>query len=251
MTLRLEGKVGIVTGGASGIGRATAGVFTAEGARVMLADLNAAGLDESKSLLAEPGSARTCVAELSDEEQVRRLVAETVEEFGRVDYLVNCHGRTEIPDVKIADVPVEVFDSTIAVNVRSIFLTCKHVIPHMVAAGGGSIVNLASTAALVGWGGAAYTAAKGAVAALSRHIAHQYADDGIRCNTILPGIVETPMLEVFKSKSGMAPAPSLNGTIQRMAQPEEVGHLAAYLTSDAAGFVTGASYTLDGGVTRH
>jgi NAD(P)-dependent dehydrogenase (short-subunit alcohol dehydrogenase family) len=251
VTPRLDGKVGIVTGAASGIGRATSAVFTTEGARVMLADLNAAGLDESKSLLGDPGGARTCAADLSDEQQVRLLVEETVREFGRIDYLVNCHGRTEVPDVKIADVPIEVFDRTIAVNVRSIFLTCKHVIPAMVAEGGGSIVNLASTAALVGWGGAAYTAAKGAVAALSRHIAHQYADDGIRCNTILPGIVRTPMLEVFTSKSGMAPAPSLNGTIGRMAEPEEVGHLAAYLTSDVAGFVTGATYTLDGGVTRH
>ena len=202
MTPRLEGKVGIVTGAASGIGRATAAVFAGEGARVMLADVNAGGLDESKSLLTEPARARTHAADLSDEAQARVLVAETLAEFGRIDYLVNCHGRTEIPDVKLADVPIEVFDRTIAVNVRSIFLTCKHAIPGMVEQRSGSIVNLASTAALVGWGGAAYTAAKGAVAALSRHIAHQYADDGIRCNTILPGIVETPMLEVFRSKSG-------------------------------------------------
>ena len=165
--------------------------------------------------------------------------------------MANCHGISLMEDTRIVDVPEEVFDRTIAVNLRGIFLMCKYGVPALKRSGGGAIVNLASAAALSGGGGTSYTASKGGVTALTRAIAFQNAAEGIRCNSICPGPVDTPMLQISMKKLGLTTMTSRPGTIPRIAQPEEVAFLITFLVSDEAAFITGAIYTIDGGATQH
>jgi NAD(P)-dependent dehydrogenase (short-subunit alcohol dehydrogenase family) len=154
-------------------------------------------------------------------------------------------------DTKIVDVPEEVFDRTIAVNLRGMFLLCKYGIPHLKGAGGGAIVNLASVAALAGGGGTSYTTSKGGVAALTRAVAFQNAAENIRCNSICPGPVDTPMLQISMKKLGLSTMTSRPGTIPRIARPQEVASLITFLVSDEAAYITGATYTIDGGASQH
>ncbi len=154
-------------------------------------------------------------------------------------------------DTRIVDVSEETFDGTIAVNLRSIFLLCKYAVPALAQSGGGAIVNLASGAALFGGGGTSYTASKGGVTAITRAVAFQNAAKGIRCNSICPGPVDTPMLQISMKKFGLTKMPSPRGTIPRIAQPEEIAFLVTFLVSDEAAFITGATYTIDGGATQH
>ncbi len=250
--MRLKDKVCIVTGAASGIGRATAGVLADEGAVLMLADLNADGLKETQSeVVAKGGRAEIVGTDVSQTEDVRRLIEATRQAYSRLDVLVNCAGISELSDVAITEVSEEVFDRTIAVNLRSMFLTCKYAIPLMKESGGGSIVNLSSIGGLFGMGGTAYTASKGGVLSITRAIAYQYAAEGIRCNAICPGATDTPMIQVSMQKLGVNRATVRPGTIPRMAQPEEIGYLIAFLASDQAAFITGATYTVDGGALQH
>jgi NAD(P)-dependent dehydrogenase (short-subunit alcohol dehydrogenase family) len=145
----------------------------------------------------------------------------------------------------------EVFDRTIAVNLRGIFLLCKYGVPHLKRAGGGAIVNLASTAALRGGGGTSYTASKGGVAAITRAVAFQNAAENIRCNAIYPGPVDTPMLQISMKKLGLKTMTAGPGIVPRIARPEEVAGLISFLVSDEATYITGAAYTIDGGATQH
>lgn len=249
--MRLQDRVCVIMGGAGGIGRGIAGVFAREGATIALVDRDADRLALAAAELPDGAAVSTHVADLASGADVASTVNAVVANHHRIHALVNAHGVTDVSDTNITEVADDLFDDIYALNVRSVFLTCKHVIPVMREGEGGSVVNIASTAALVGWGGAAYTAAKGAVAALSRHIAYQEAANGIRCNTILPGIIDTPMLATVKVKEGMVPPPPLLGQIARRGRPEEVGYLATFLASDESQFVTSATYTIDGGVTRH
>ena len=176
-----------MTGAASGIGKARAGVFAGEGALLMLVDIDEEGLKETRDTVAAQGAQVAIArADLSQTEEVRRVVEATASAYGRIDVLANVHGITDLNDVVITDVPEELFDRTIAVNLRSSFLTCKYTIPVMKESGGGAIVSLSSVGALYGSGGAAYTASKGGVLALTKSIAFHTAHEGIRCNTICP-----------------------------------------------------------------
>jgi NAD(P)-dependent dehydrogenase (short-subunit alcohol dehydrogenase family) len=250
--MRLQNKAGIITGAAGGIGRATAEVFAREGAGVTLVDMRADELQQTLAAIeATGGKAMALTADVSQSEDVQRVVRAAAAHFGRIDFLVNAHGISDMQDVRIVDVPEEVFDRTIAVNLRAIFLTCKYVIPHLKAAGGGAIVNLSSGAALGGGGGTAYTASKGGVNALTRAISFQNAPDLIRCNAICPGPVDTPMLKTSLKKLGREHLPPAPGTIPRVARPEEVARLALFLVSDDGAYISGAAYTIDGGSTLH
>jgi len=248
--MRLQGKVAIVTGAASGIGRSTAQVFAREGAQLTLVDINEEGLRETLAGLPE-GHAIAAPADVSRSEDVRGVIDKAMSKYGRLTTMANCHGISLMQDTKIVDVTEEVFDRTIAVNLRSIFLLCKYGVPALKQSGGGAIVNLASGAALGGGGGTSYTASKGGVTAITRAVAFQNAAENIRCNSICPGPVDTPMLQISMKKLGLKTMSSRAGTIPRIARPEEVAFLITFLVSDEAQFITGAIHTIDGGATGH
>jgi len=248
--VRLKDKIAIVTGAASGIGRSTAQVFAREGCKVTLVDINQAGLNETLNRIGED-QALVAPADVSRTEDVKRVLDQAVARFGRITTMANCHGISLLQDTRIVDVSEATFDQTIAVNLRGTFLMCKYGLPHLKQAGGGAIINLASGAALFGGGGTAYTASKGGVTALTRAVAFQGAANDIRCNAICPGPVDTPMLQISMQKFGLTKMPSPRGTIQRIAQPEEVAYLITFLASDEAAYITGATYTIDGGATQH
>jgi len=248
--VRLKDKVAIVTGAASGIGRSTAQVFAREGCKVALIDINESGLKETLAALPD-GEAFAAVADVSRTEDVRRAVDQAVSRFGKLTTIANCHGVSLMEDTRIVDVPEDVFDRTIAINLRGVFLVCKYGVQHIRRAGAGAIVNLASAAALSGGGGTSYTASKGGVTAITRAVAFQHAAENIRCNAICPGPVDTPMLQTSMKKLGLTTMTPGRGAIPRIARPEEVAFLITFLVSDEASYITGATYTIDGGMTQH
>ncbi len=251
-TNRLAGKVAIVTGAASGIGRAVSLRLLAEGARMMAVDQNAEGLAETVAA-AESGDERlrTVTADVSRADDCGRIVEATLAAFGGVHILANMHGISEFSDTNILAVSEEVFQRTWEVNTKALFLLCKAAIPEMQKAGAGSIVNMSSGAALGGGGGTAYTASKGAVNALTRAIANQFAKENIRCNAVCPGPVDTPMMHRSFAKLGMTNLPIPPNRIPRIGRPEEVAALVAFLASDESAFITAATYTIDGGASGH
>jgi meso-butanediol dehydrogenase / (S,S)-butanediol dehydrogenase / diacetyl reductase len=214
-----------------------------------LVDINEAGLRETLAGLPE-GQAIAAPADVSRSDDVRGAIDKAMSKYGRLTTMANCHGISLMEDTRIVDVSEDTFDRTIAVNLRSIFLLCKYAVPALKQSGGGAIVNLASTAALAG-GGTSYTASKGGVTAITRAVAFQNAAEGIRCNSICPGPVDTPMLQISMKKLGLTTMASRPGTIPRIARPEEVAFLITFLVSDEAAFITGATYTIDGGATQH
>lgn len=245
---RLSGKSAIVTGGASGIGRATAIRLAAEGANVLAIDVNGDGLAETAKT---QSGIKTLVADVSRAEDCKRIVDTAVASFGGLNIVANMHGISDSTDTKILTVSEEVFTRTWEVNTKALFLLCKASIPSLQAAGGGSIINMSSGAALGGSGGVAYTASKGGVNALTRAIAYQHAGDNIRCNTVCPGPIDTPMMHRSFAKLGMTNLPIAPGRIPRIGRPEEVAGLVAFLASDEAEFISAATYTIDGGSTGH
>ncbi len=249
---RLAGKAAIVTGGASGIGRAVAQRFVAEGARVLAVDVNGDGLNETIGLVkASGGVLHGAVADVSRGDDARAVVAQALQDFGAVQLLANMHGISESSDTNILNVSEEVFTRTWEVNVKALFLLCKAALPEIERSGGGAIVNMSSGAALGGAGGTAYTASKGGVNALTRAIAYQFAAKNIRCNCVCPGPIDTPMMHRSFEKLGMTNLPIAPGRVPRIGKPEEVAALVAFLCSDEAAFITAATYTIDGGATGH
>lgn len=249
--MRLAGKVALITGAASGIGRATAERFAEEGARLALFDLDAAAGERALADAQEAGAEAVFVAgDVSRSEDVKAAVAETVAAFGRLDVLVNSAGVLLLgKDVPVADLAEEVWDRVIAVNLTGTFLACKHAIPEMIKSGGGSIVNVASVSAFIGWDvTGAYSASKGGMVALTRDVAHAYARFNIRANAVCPGNIDTPMVAsivddpVFQADVEKMP-------LKRLGQPEEIANVAVFLASDEASFATGASFIVDGGLT--
>ncbi|MBN8188330.1 SDR family oxidoreductase [Salipiger thiooxidans] len=251
--MRLAGKIAVVTGSASGIGHETAKLFAAEGAHVVVADRDAdAAAKVALELAAEGASAEAVAVDVSQEDQVKALLDGVKSRHGRLDILVNNAGYGFAGTV--ADTSVEDWDALFAVNVRGVFLGCKHAVPIFAAQGGGIIVNTASGGAIVGIANrAAYTASKGAVAALTRAMAIDHADDMIRVNCVAPGTIETPYFtEIFaKSPDAAALRKGLEDrqVMGRLGRPEEIARAILFLASDDATFCTGSTLVVDGGWT--
>ncbi len=253
-TTRFEGKVVIVTGGNSGIGRATARLFAAEGASVMIAARDEERSAEVVAEIAAAGgqaAARRC--DVTVPADCATVVERCGEELGRLDVLVNNAGVI-YRDRTAVDTSLEEWEHTLAVNARGTFLMSKYALPLMIAGGGGAIVNNASYFGLVGGRGtAAYSAAKGAVVLLTKAMALDHAADGVRVNCVCPGSVDTPMLasemEAMGGEEAVRHLFEDKHPLGRVAQPDEIARAMLYLASDEAGFITGAAIPIDGGIT--
>jgi 3(or 17)beta-hydroxysteroid dehydrogenase len=250
---RVEDKVAIVTGAASGIGRGSAEILAREGARVVLTDVNEPlGREAAKAI---GGDAIFLRHDVSDEESWREVIAATVERFGRLDVLVNNAGIAVVADIE--STTVEQWRRMMAVNAEGVFLGCKHAIPAMRRSGGGSIINLSSAAGLVGVPPfAAYSATKGAVRILTKSVAAHCREkgDAIRCNSIHPGGIDTPMVRAFTQQPQGSPPGEIEGVSELgraigYGQPADIGYLVLYLASDESRFMTGAELAIDGGLT--
>lgn len=247
---RLWNRISLVTGAGSGIGAAIARRFAAEGARVVLLDRDSDRARTVADEIAAAGSmAEAQALDVSQSSRIQDVIGSVRRDLGRIDVLVNVAGITRLDDTRIIDIPEETWDAVMTVNLRGAFLMCKYTLPVMVEQQGGVIINMSSQAGF--GGGTAYASAKAGLNALSRGIARQHAGDGIRCVTIAPGAVQTPMLEMSKQKLGdqiVAPRP---GVVKPVGTPEEVAGLAAFLASDEAAYISGTIYAIDGGASGY
>lgn len=249
--MKLKDRVAIITGSASGIGRATTSLFAAEGASLVLTDIDAGGLATQSAALDE---ARTLplAADVSKSSEVARVLDAAIARFGRVDILCNIAGRSSFGDV--LSTTDEVWDQILATNLTSVFLCCRAVLPGMIAQGGGAIINTGSVWGLAAGGNAAaYCASKGGILALTRSMAVDYAKHGIRVNAICPGGVETPMLDRYAEAWPNVSANAARNILKvahpmnRLAAPEEIARTFLFLASDDSSFITGSSLVVDGG----
>ncbi|HVQ75795.1 MAG TPA: SDR family NAD(P)-dependent oxidoreductase [Candidatus Binatia bacterium] len=250
MAGRLGGKVALITGAGVGMGRAAAVLFAEEGARVIVADIDGAAAGETVRLVtAAGGEGVAAVGDVAVEDDVRRMVAEGVQAFGAVHVLYNNAGVLwKDRDRSVLETDGIWWDRVMAINLKSVFWVTKHGIPHLRQAGGGSIVLVGSVSALAGFTRAqdAYTAAKGALIALNRSLAIQFARDGIRSNIIHPGIVDTPLQAPYLNDALRAEFKT-SIPLGRIGQPREIAQAALFLASDESSFMTGAEMIVDGG----
>jgi len=239
--MRLDGKVSIITGAGGGMGRVAALRFAAEGSRVVVADNQPAAAEETvRQIRAAGGEARPITVDVSLDAGAKAMVDLAIEQFGRLDVLYNNAGIMPEADHSVVDTPVEVWDQVMAVNVRGVYLACKYAI------------NISSFVAVLGCSVPqdAYTASKGAILALTRSLAVQFAPAGIRTNAILPGPVETPLLMDWLVKDEQAKKIRLaRNPSGRFGKPDEIVSMAVYLASDESAWTNGASLVIDGGIS--
>ncbi|MBI3250007.1 MAG: SDR family oxidoreductase [Deltaproteobacteria bacterium] len=247
----VSGKVALVTGGGSGIGRASALVFAREGAKVVVADLIAAGGEETASLIRQAGGEAIFIhADVAKAEAVAALVSGAVAAYGRLDCAHNNAG-IEGPGATTVDYPEDMWARVIAINLTGVWLCLKYEIPEMLKVGGGAIVNTASTAGLTGFPrGSAYVASKHGVVGLTKTAALEYAKSGIRVNAVCPGAIDTPMMgRITDHRPQRAARMAAAEPVGRMGQPSEIAEAVVWLCSDSASFVTGHAMAVDGAMT--
>jgi NAD(P)-dependent dehydrogenase (short-subunit alcohol dehydrogenase family) len=238
---RLDGKVCVITGAASGIGAATATLFEAEGATVVGVDLSEDSVGALK-----------LAADVTDEEQVKGMYARAREEYGQVDVLFNNAGISPEDDASVLDTSLEAWQRVQDVNLKAVFLCCKHGIPHLLDAGGGSVINTASFVAVMGAAVSqvSYTASKGGVLAMSRELGVEFADRGVRVNALCPGPVNTPLLkELFAKDPEKAAKRLVHVPSGRFAEPDEIARGVLFLASDDSTYVTASTFLVDGGLS--
>ena len=239
--MRLEGKVCVITGAAGGIGGAAAEVFAREGAHVVGVDLREHTVG-SVSL----------TADVSDEGSVLELFSRVRSELGRIDVLFNNAGISPVDDASVIETTLEAWERVQAVNLRSVFLCCKHGIPLLLESGGGSVINTASFVAVMGAATSqiSYTASKGGVVALSRELGVEFARRGVRVNSLCPGPVDTPLLrELYASDPAQAARRLVHVPMGRFARVEEIANAALFLASDESSYVNATAFLVDGGIS--
>jgi NAD(P)-dependent dehydrogenase (short-subunit alcohol dehydrogenase family) len=239
--MRLQGKVCVITGAAGGIGAATAAVFEREGARVV-------GVDLREHTVGEPA----LQADLTDEAGVVAMYARVREELGRIDVLFNNAGISPTDDASVLDTTLEAWERVQHANLRSVFLCCKHGIPHLLETGGGSVINTASFVATMGSATSqiSYTASKGGVLSLSRELGVEFARQGVRVNALCPGPVDTPLLqELYASDPAQAARRLVHVPMGRFARAEEIANAVLFLASDESSYVNATTFLVDGGIT--
>lgn len=244
-------KVAIVTGGSTGIGRATALLFARHGAKVVIGDVNPEGGETVETIKREGGTALFVETDVREAQQVQHLVATTVETYGGLHCAFNNAGVLPAGAL-LADVEEAAFDQVIAVDLKGVFLSMKYEIQHMRGAGGGAIVNNASIAGMIAEPGiSSYVAAKHAVIGLTKAAGIEYAAQGIRINALAPGLVETGMTAHWFADEKTRSTLLANTPIGRAAQPEEMAEMVLFLCSDSASFAAGQVFVMDGGYTAH
>ncbi len=252
--MRLARKVAIITGSAGGMGQVAAELFASEGASVVVTDVVAdAGKETAQRIEDAGGRAIFVQADVSKEEDVKGLVASAVEAFGQVDILYNNAGIMPMDDGSVTDISEVTWDRVLDVNLKSTFLCSKYVIPHMVERGQGSIVNIASFVALLGCTVPqdAYTASKGGIMALTKSLAVQYGRQGIRCNAICPGPIETPLLRTLWTSEDARNLRLNRIPLGRFGEAKDIVYMALYLASDESSWTTGSWFVVDGGITSN
>jgi len=246
---RLDGKIVVITGAGSGMGREAALVFSAEGASVCVADVDDYAAAQTAG---EAREAFPFTVDVSDAESVRAMYAATAERYGGVDVLYNNAGISPPDDDSILETEEDAWDRVQAVNTKGVYLCCRYGIPYLLDRGGGSVINVASFVALVGAATSqiSYTASKGAVLSLSRELGVQFARQGVRVNALCPGPVETPLLlRIFGEDPAAYERRRIHLPMGRLAKPREVVDAALFLASDESSYVNASTFLVDGGLT--
>jgi len=249
---RLDGKVALITGGASGMGMVASELFASEGAKIVLTDVgDDAGEQVAERIRADGGQATYVHADVSSESDAKAMVDKAVETYGGLTVLYNNAGVMLDDDGSVHSTDESIWDKTLAINVKGVAHGCKYGIPAMIDSGGGSVINVAS---FVAWMGAAtsqtaYTASKGAVLAMTREIAVEYARKNVRCNALCPGPIDTPLLAELLSDPQRRQRRFVHIPMGRLGRAEELANAALFLASDDSSYMTGTSLIVDGGIT--
>jgi NAD(P)-dependent dehydrogenase (short-subunit alcohol dehydrogenase family) len=247
---RLEGKVAVITGGNAGIGEAVAKRFSLEGASVVITGRRQPELDRMVKIIRQSnGKALAVAGSVTDEAHAQDVVRKAIDSFGRIDILVNNAGVGDFGK-RLHEIDDATWNTVFDINLTGVFRMTRAVVPQMLKQGYGSIVNISSVASLVGIAGlSAYAASKGGLDALTRALAIDYAKDGIRCNVVNPALIDTPMAAPLMANAEMLQSLLAQYAIRRAGTPEEVASMVLYLASDEAKWVTGGTFTIDGGMT--